>query len=207
MKIIIFGATGTIGKKLLEQSLEQNYEVTAFVREPSKVEIQHNNLKIIKGDVLNLPSVEKAVIGHAAVLCALGAGRKGVVRAEGTSNIIKAMEKAGISRIICQSSLGVGDSWDSLNFFWRHIMFGLLLKDAFRDHEIQEKYVKQSHLDWIIIRPGAFTDGQLTGNYKHGFAGNDKSTKLKISRADVADFMLKQLTDNRYLKQTPGLSY
>lgn len=207
MKIIIFGATGTIGKKLLEQSLNLGHEVTAFVRDSSKIETKNSTLKVIVGNVLDLAAVEKAVVGHSAVLCALGAGRKGIVRAAGTANIIKAMEKAGISRIICQSSLGVGDSWDTLNFFWKHIMFGMLLKEAFKDHQTQEMYIKQSNLDWTIIRPGAFTDGQLTGNYKHGFTGNDKRTQLKISRSDVADFMLKQLTDNRYLKKTPGLSY
>jgi putative NADH-flavin reductase len=86
-------------------------------------------------------------------------------------------------------------------------MFGFLLRQVFADHVIQENYVKQSSLNWTIVRPSAFTDGNRTGNYQHGFSGNDKMTKPKISRADVADFMLKQLTDNSYLYKTPGVSY
>lgn len=69
------------------------------------------------------------------------------------------MEKAGIRRFICQTTLGAGDSWGNLNFFWKYIMFGTILRDVFADHERQENYVKQSRLDWTIVRPGAFMDG------------------------------------------------
>jgi putative NADH-flavin reductase len=86
-------------------------------------------------------------------------------------------------------------------------MFGSLLREVFADHERQENEVKQSHLDWTIVRPGAFIDGKHTGNYRHGFPGNDKTIKLKISRADVADFLLKQLVDDSYLYKTPSVSY
>ena len=86
-------------------------------------------------------------------------------------------------------------------------MFRGLLRQTYADHVGQEDYVRQSRLDWTIVRPGAFRDGKRTGKYRHGFSGTDKTTKLKISRADVADFMLKQLTDDTYLHKTPGLSY
>ncbi|HCI04008.1 TPA: epimerase, partial [Candidatus Peribacteria bacterium] len=142
-----------------------------------------------------------------AVLCAIGAGRQGRIRSEGTRNIILAMKNTGVRRLICQSTLGVGDSQGNLNFFWKHIMFGLLLRRAYADHVSQEDYVKKSRLDWTIVRPGAFTDGNRTGVYRHGFPSTDKTIKGKISRADVADFMLKQLTDRTYLHETPGLSY
>jgi len=75
------------------------------------------------------------------------------------------------------------------------------------DRVIQEDLVAKSSLDWTIVRPGAFTDGDRTGTYRHGFPGSDKSTALKISRADVADFMLRQLSDSSYSRRTPGLSY
>ncbi len=207
MKVAIFGATGTIGRQLVAQALENGHIVTAFVRTPAKLEITHNNLKFVQGDVLDPMAVEKAVQGQDAVMCVLGAGLKGTVRSEGTRNIIQAMEKSGVQRLICQSTLGVGDSWHNLNFYWKYIMFKGLLRQAFADHERQEAYVRQSQLDWTIVRPGAFTDGDLTGHYRHGFSGNDKTTQLKISRADVADYMLKQLTDLAYLHKTPGLSY
>lgn len=207
MKLLIFGSTGSIGHHLVNQALEQGHTVTAFTRDVTKVGIKHDDLQVVQGDVMDPASVEKAVQGQDAVLCSIGAGRKGAVRSEGTRNIIYAMEKTGVRRFICQSSLGVGDSRGNLNFFWKYIMFGLLLRPAYADHVRQEDYVKQSNLDWIIVRPGAFIDGALSGEYRHGFPGTDKTTKLKISRADVADFMLKQLTDDTYLHKTPGLSY
>lgn len=86
-------------------------------------------------------------------------------------------------------------------------MFGFLLRQVFADHERQERYVQQSHLDWTIVRPSAFIDGRRTGQYRHGFPGNDKTSQLKITRADVADFILKQLTTDTYLGKTPSLSY
>lgn len=191
MKVVIFGSTGSIGRELLKQALDYGHTVTAFARDPSKLDIKHYNLKVVQGDAMDFSSVEKAVQGQDAVLCSLGAGSKGMVRSEGTRNIVRAMEKVGVRRFICQSTLGVGDSWDNLSFFWKYIMFRGILRQAYADHVSQEDYVKQSHLDWTIVRPKAFTDGNRTGEYRHGFSGTDKTTKLKISRADVADFMLK----------------
>lgn len=207
MKLIVFGSTGTVGRKLVEQALEEGHTVTAFARDSAKLDIEHVSLRFAQGDALDPAAVEEAVEGHDAVLCTLGAGRKGTVRAEGTRNIIRAMEKAGVRRLVCQTTLGVGDSRGNLNFFWKHLMFGLLLRPAYEDHVRQEEYVKQSGLDWVIVRPSAFTDGERTGEYRHGFPPNDRSIDPTISRADVADFMLRQLTDDTYLHATPGLSY
>ncbi len=208
MKLIIFGATGTVGKQIVLQALSLGYTVTAFVRNKNKIDdINHEQLTIYEGDVLNPSAVEKAVQSHDAVFCALGAGRKGKVRSEGTINIIRAMEKAGIKRFICQTTLGAGDSKGNLNFFWKYIMFGWFLKEAYADHELQEKYIQASTLDWTIVRPAAFTDGKATGNYQHGFSPSEKSVALKISRADVAMFMLTQLNSDEYLRKSPGLSY
>lgn len=207
MKVIIFGASGSIGRKLVSQALEQGHAVTAFVRNPARFGMQHENLSVAVGDVLHAASVHKAIAGHDAVMCAIGAGRKGGVRAEGTRNIIAAMKAAGVKRLICQSTLGIGESWHNLNAFWKYFMFGLLIRPAFLDHVEQEKLVRQSGLDWSIIRPAAFTDGELTGQYRHGFPATVNDTRLEISRADVADFMLKNLVDNTYLHKTPGLSY
>ncbi|HYF32171.1 MAG TPA: SDR family oxidoreductase [Chitinophagaceae bacterium] len=208
MKLIIFGSTGTIGRQLLLQSLESGHEVTAFARNKEKLsDIQHPRLNIHEGNVLNAASVLKSLEGQEAVLCALGAGRKGQVRSMGTFNIIKAMEKTGIKRLICQTTLGAGDSRGNLNFFWKRIMFGWFLKQAYEDHQLQEKFVRASSLDWTIVRPAAFTNGKATGQYKHGFAPDERNLKLKISRADVALFMLMQLSSNTYLRKTPGLSY
>jgi len=207
MRLIIFGSTGSVGRLLVEQALQDNHVVTAFLRDPGKLTIAHTNLKIIRGDVLDYQSVEKAMKNQEVVLCTLGAGSKGTVRSEGTRNIVRAMESNGVKRLICQSTLGAGNSKANLNFFWKHIMFGMLLKQAYMDHELQENYVIQSKLDWTIVRPAAFTDGSRTGNYRHGFGPHEKGLTLKISRADVADFILNQVAQNTYLRKTPGQSY
>jgi putative NADH-flavin reductase len=207
MKVLVFGATGTTGREIVKRALELGYAVTAFVRDPAKVELRHRDLTVVQGDVLDSASVERAVRDHDAVLSSLGAGAKGMVRSKGTQNIVRAMDKAGIRRFVSQSTLGVGNSRGNLNAFWKYLMFGLLLRRAFADHVEQETHVKQSHLDWTIVRPGALTTGSRTGTYRHGFSGTDRTPTLKISPADVADFMLKQLNDDTYLRATPGLSY
>ena len=207
MKLIIFGATGTIGRHLVDQALSQSHQVTAFARKPMALKLDHQDLTRHAGDVLDRGAVADAVQGHDAVLIALGSGRKGTVRSVGTKHVVEAMERHGVRRLVCQTTLGAGDSRTNLNFFWKRIMFGLFLREVYADHEAQEAFIKQSNLDWIIVRPGAFTDGPATGAYKHGFPPTEKNLKLKISRADVANFMLQQLTDDTYLRRSPGLSY
>ncbi len=206
MNVIVFGATGTTGKEVVAQALEQGHTVTAFVRNPAKVEQTHPNLKVAQGDVLNPDDVATAVQGQDAVLSSLGAGPNGTVRSQGTQNIIEAMQQANVRRLISQSTLGVGDSRSNLNAYWKYLMFGLLLRRAYADHNRQEAFIRQSNLDWTIVRPGALTNGDRTGTYRHGFAATDKAITLKISVADVAEFMLSQLTDDTYLRATPGLS-
>jgi len=210
MNIIIFGSTGTIGKHLVEQSLEQGYNVTAVSRSKESLsQFSHPNLKKFEGDVFNVNDCQQAINGQDVVIIVLGSGksRNSVVRSEGTKNIIAAMKMKGVNRLICQSTLGAGDSKGNLNFFWKYIMFGWFLKQVFLDHELQENYVRNSELDWTIVRPAAFTEGEKTGNYKHGFSVTDKSLKLKIARADVADFILKQIESGTELFKSPGLSY
>lgn len=210
MKVIVFGASGTVGQELVQQSLEEGYTVTAFCRNPEILSAHTSpNLKLKAGDVLNPEEVQKVIKGQDLVIIALGSGksRKSTVRSEGTKNIIAAMHQHAVNRLICQTTLGTGESKGNLNFFWKYIMFGWFLKQIFEDHELQEEYVTNSGLDWTIVRPGAFTDGEKTGRYRHGFEANAKNLKLKISRADVADFILRQTKSQEYLRQAPGLSY
>ena len=207
MKILIVGSTGTIGRELVKQALASGHEVTAFARDPSKLQLTDQGLKVIKGDIMDQASIEQVMPGKDAVLCALGAGSKGGIRAPGTRNLIKVMQNCGVQRLVCLSTLGVGESRANLSFIWKYIMFGLLLRRAFADHVAQEHHVQESDLDWTLVRPGAYTEGERTGTYRHGFSASAKDLKLKISRADVADFMLNQLTDDCYLHMSPGISY
>ena len=207
MNILIVGATGSVGRELVKQALAEGHMVTALIRDPSKLQLDHPGLRLAVGNALIPASIEQAMPGQDAVLCALGAGGKGGVRAAGTRILIEVMWKCGVRRLICLSSLGVAESRANLNFFWRYIMFGLLLRRAYNDHTAQESIIRNSDLDWTIIRPGAYTDGDSTGEYRHGFPATSRDLKLKIARADVADFMLNQLGNNSYLRMAPGISY
>jgi putative NADH-flavin reductase len=199
MKLLVFGSTGGTGQELLKQALDQGHSVVAYARNPAKIDdIKHTGLQVVRGDVLDPAVVESAIAGQEAVLCSIGAGaERTTLREDGTRNIVEAMGKTGVQRLICQSSLGVGDSRANLPFFTKYIIVSVFLRHAFADHERQEAIVKQSSLDWTIVRPPYLTDGRRTGTYRHGFPSTDKRIKGKISRADVADFILKQLTDNR----------
>jgi putative NADH-flavin reductase len=209
MKLLVFGSTGGTGREVLRQALDQGHNVVAYARDPDRIDdVEHANLHVVRGDVLDPTVVESAVAGHDAVLCAIGAGAERTsLREDGTRNIVKAMEETGVRRLICLSSLGVGDSRANLSFFTKYVIVSVFLRHAFADHERQEAIVKRSSLDWTIVRPPHLMDGPRTGTYRHGFPTTDKRIKGKISRADVADFMVKQLTDATYFHRTPGVSY
>jgi putative NADH-flavin reductase len=206
MKVLIFGATGATGQCLMEQALGLGHEVTAFARNPSAIAPRHSLLKVVRGDVLEPDSVNAAMVGQDAVLCALGVksfSDTGVL-STGTKNIIAAMEKSGTRRIICESSLGVGDSRNQTGFVFGKIIVPLIFQGIFQDKERQEGELCQSQLDWVIVRPARLTDGPRKGAYN---VVTDRSkVGRQISRADVAAFMLEQLTNERYLKQKVAIT-
>jgi putative NADH-flavin reductase len=133
--------------------------------------------------------------------------RKNTALSDGTSNIVQAMQELGVKRFICESSLGIGESKGQLGFLYNYILIPLLLRNVFADKEVQERVIKDSLLDWVIVRPAALTNGPRKGIYRDGMNIGHRFVTVKVSRADVADFMLKQLTDNMYIRKTPGVSY
>ena len=208
MKIIIFGATGSIGSEIVKQGMERAHDVTAFVRSRNHLNYDDSDkLCFVQGDVSNLEDVQRAILNHDAVLCAIGDGRAGKIRAIGSRNIVQAMEGGNVKRLICQTTLGVGDSYNNLNFFWKYAMFGCFLKKVYKDHERQELYITGSSLDYTIIRPSALTKGEVTNQFKRGFNADERKLSLKISRADVAFFMLEQLDAPERSQKIIGISY
>ncbi len=210
MRVLVIGSTGGTGRQLVAQALERGHHVTAFARTPSKLQTQHERLTVVKGDVLDYSSVEAAVRGQDAVLSALGHKRwlfPTTILSDGTKNVIRAMEALGVRRLVCETSLGVGESRGLLGLYYTLFIIPLLLHFYFRDKELQERHIKESSLEWIIVRPGALTNGRKHGSYRHGPRVGHWLWTVRISRADVADFMLKQLIDTPYLRSVPGVCW
>jgi uncharacterized protein YbjT (DUF2867 family) len=208
MKVIVFGATGTVGRLAVENLLKAGHTVTAFARSPQNLNLSDANPRLIAGDAMNLSDVTDAVAGHEAVVVTLGAGmsRKSKIRSQGTMNVIKAMQTHGVRRLIAQSTLGAHDSWPTLNFWWKHVMFGALLAPVFRDHELQEQLVEASGLDWTIVRPAAFTDKATTRPVIEDVPNSARGLDLKIARSELARFLTRQLSDKQYIGRAVGLS-
>ncbi|MCB8984559.1 MAG: SDR family oxidoreductase [Ardenticatenaceae bacterium] len=205
MKIAIFGGSRGVGRQALEQALAQGHAVQALLRHPETFDFDHPHLAVIAGDVLRPEDAAATVAGADAVVCSLGstADNPGDVVSRGTQNIITAMQAAGVKRLVVVSSIGVGDSKDQVPLAFK-VLMKTVLKAAMEEKEKQEAAVRASGLDWVIVRPGGLTDGPYTGNYKFGL---EKSIKAgQISRADVAEFVLNQLTDDTFLHQAPSIS-
>lgn len=208
MKILIIGATGGTGKALVKLALEQGHFVTAFVRNPKEVKLTHTNLKVVEGNVLDISSLDMAMHGQEAVLSALGHKKwfiKTSILSRGTANIITTMKNNRVKRLVCETALGISDSRFRLGLYYTLFVEPVILYFYFRDKEIQERYIKESNLDWVIVRPGQLTNGKRTGRYKHGSDVGSYILTRSVSREDVADFMIKQIDDNRYLHKTPGI--
>jgi putative NADH-flavin reductase len=209
LKVSILGASGRTGRELVKQALESGHDVTAFVRDPAKLKTTGDKLTVVQGDMLDAAAVERAVNGQDVVISALGSPGLGPSNdlSEGTRNIIAAMEKARVKRLIFESSIGIGDSRDHAGWFARKVFFPLVVKNVFADKEVQERLIMESSLDWIIVRPGRLTNGRRTGTYRHGDQIDARNPGGTISRADTAEFMLRQIDDDTYLRKTPGVSY
>lgn len=208
MKILIVGATGRTGQQLLDQALAQGHDVAVFVRTPEAFaqHPQRARLRIAQGNVLDGSAVETAVSGQDAVLCALGP-RKGAPDTDlttGTVNIVRAMEKAGVRQLIFLSGHGVGDSVTHTPFIFGKVIIPLFLRGIYEEKAHQEAAIRGSTLDWVIVRPTRLTNGPLLGTCR--IIENYAGMSAKISRADLAAFMLAQLTSDQYLHRAPGIT-
>ena len=209
MKVVVFGASGGLGLQVIKQALEAGHIVTAFVRSPEKFDVKHTNLTVFKGDSMDIAAVEKVIEGHEAVVSALGPTRPPVPHMMETSaiNIVAAMKKHGVHRLVSTTGAGVRQPEDEPKFIDRFIVFLLnfLTKDVVLDSAENVKTIQASDLEWTIVRFPRLVDGEHTDNYRVGFVGKDLGTQ--VSRADGADFILKELTEKKWLRKSPLVSY
>ena len=209
MKIVVFGASGGTGLKVVEQALEAGHTVTAFVRTPSRISLQHPGLTLFQGDVMDAAAVEKAIAGQDAVVSTLGPTRPPVPAMMETAarNILAAMKKHGVRRIVSTTGAGIRQPEDKPKLMDHLIgaLLNLLAKEVVLDSAENVKLIQSSDRDWTIVRFPRLMDGAHTGKYRVGYVDKDSSTQF--SRADGADFVLKEMTEKKWLRKLPLVSY
>lgn len=199
MRVIIFGASGTIGALLTSRALQAGHTVTAFVRSPGKITVKDKNLTLFQGDVSVGQKVTVAIRGNDVVLVALGTRKvinPGVDISAGTHNIVEAMKATGVKRFIVLSAFGVRDSYKASSPLPK-LTYKAFLKRVFADKARQEQYVEQSDLDWTIVRPTTFSNKPGKGEYQIDVV--PRGIFPTIPREDVVDFMIKNIEDRSYI--------
>ena len=209
MKMVVFGAWRGVGLKIVEQALQAGHTVTAFVRTPGKLTLQHPNLIVCQGDSMDSAAVEKAVAGQDAVVSALGPTRPPMPGMMETSarNMVTAMKKQGVKRLVSTTGAGVRQPEDKPKLADHLIgaLLNLLAKPVVQDSAANVKVIQNSDLEWTVVRFPRLLDGEPTGKYRFGYVSKDSSTQL--SRADAAAAVLKELTEKMWLRKLPVVSY
>jgi len=215
-KILLVGATGGTGRATIDALVKRGHRVTAFSRHAESLENSSDQVTPLNGDATNPDDVDRAVAGHDAVIITLGitenplrvrlfgAARTPLdVRSAGTRNVIAAMRKHGVRRLVVQSSYGVGETRGSLRWVER-LFFGLLLKPQIADTEVQELEVRESGVDWVLAQPVHLTDDESN---EMPFASADgKVREWKISRKEVARFLAHAAQAPEYVGRSVALS-
>jgi putative NADH-flavin reductase len=207
MRLLIFGATGRTGRNLVSQGLEQGCQVTAFVRDPARLTTKHPNLTIVKGGLSDRNSITNALNDFNAVISVLGNNtskalfKPSNIISKNLPNIIGAMQQARVERLLFVNSFGI-----NAKMFWpEKLLFRTLLRNLFTDPPKQERFIKESGLNWTIVRPARLMNGPQTGECRSGDIYIHPFTS--ISRADVAAFLLKEARSSEYQKQVVTISY
>lgn len=209
MKLAIIGASRGVGLELVNMALANGLQVNALMRNPAQWTVQHPALVVIGGDILDPDCIEAVVRDQNAVCCCIGVPptRQPVtIFSAGMKNILAAMHKTGVRRLIGITGIGAGDSKGHGGFFYDWVLNPLLLRTIYQDKNRQEALIRASDVEWIIVRPGFLTNGPATGRYR-AITDLTGITAGSISRADVAHFILAQLAAPTFLRQTPLLTY
>ena len=211
MKVIVFGATGGVGREVLAQALDRGDHGTAYVRNPAKLDLAHPNLTVISGELTDREEVRRAVRGADAVVSALGPSldRKatGMPLVDGTRAIVEAMQAEGVERYIGMATPSLRDPRDTRSLLGLIVPFmgRTFLPRAYRELLAMSQLVTDSPLDWTIARFTRPTDGVRTGTVRAGYLGRDR-IRASITRADIATFLLDQSTDPRFHRSAPVIS-
>lgn len=208
MRILVLGASGRTGRQVVEQALGHGHDVTAFVRDPSRLGIEHERLRAIVGDATDAAAVQRAVEGQEAVISALGAteSRPVHVYSDGIANTVRAMTARGVRRLVVISAGGVGGKLAELPLRLRLFMSTPAMRDVYADMERMEGDVMLSDLVWTIVRPGGLTDGPLTGRYRT-VLGSVVPKASRVSRADVAALALKCAEGELFARAAVAIAY
>lgn len=208
MKLAIFGATGRTGQHLVQQALNAGHEVSVLARTPSKLTVQNPRLNVVQGDILDAARVEQTIAGADAVLSALGPtqNKPDYVVSRGMDNILNAMKKHGVRRLVISAGAGVPDPNDAPQLMNHIISFLLHLvsRHVVEDMTRTVNAVRSSDRDWTIVRVPMLTDDPQSGNIRVGYLG--KGTGVRLSRADMAAFMLQQVASDTYVRKAPVIS-
>jgi len=209
--VLIVGASRGLGLETVKAALAAGHTVRALARGMGSVAIDHAGLEKVSGDALEPPTIERALAGIDAVIETLGASfsidsiiKGTTLFSRATRALVDAMSKAGVRRLIAVTGLGAGDSRGHGGLLYDAVIFPLVLKRVYDDKDVQEQIIRRSGLDWTIVRPGLLTSGPATGRYRV-LTDPASWTAGTISRADVAEFLVGQITDRTYLGRTPLL--
>ena len=206
MKVLVIGATGLTGTHLIRKLLARGDEVTALARNPDALAMKHDRLRVVRGEARDAESLERACSGQDAVVSAFGprALKKDDLQEVFMRNLLAAMEKTGVKRLVNLSAWGAGDSAVHRNLIMKIIM-GSLLKNLFADKNRGEALLVQSKLDWINVRPGRLTNSAARGGVTSSL--DPQGIKPWLTRDDLAEFMIAQLGDDRWVRKSPLIGY
>jgi putative NADH-flavin reductase len=208
-RLLILGATGGTGLRLVSQALEAGNEVTAYVRDAAKLEVKHERLRVVVGPIVDeARPFREAMTGQDAVISTLGRGlslQSEHVIERCVPPMLSAMKAHGVGRLIFTSAIGVGDAYSEAPLLSK-LVIRVLLKDIYPDKLIGENLVRNSDLEWTIVQPAGLTNGRLTRRYRAAEHLRHRMVAT-ISRADLAHFLLSQLDDRTYVRRIAQLGY